>query len=276
MTDNMLGPSERDAGPAPEGSQDAATQEAPATTDAGQVEDKGTTEKAPKTTQEETFFDPTAVPEELKPAYKQMQAAFTKKAQSIAEQRKKVEAFDAFQKDPVGAMQRYSSALGYQLTRVEAKQALAEAEQWEPQTWGDVEKRIVSAAVQKMQEQLGPVTSELGQIKKTNLETFFDQNLPDWRQYEDEMASLLSEHPTLANQPMKLYKLAVPDEIWEARATQKALKKLDNRTSGGKLGGASTTTKKPHVGIPDKALSFQDAYMEAKKELERQGIKPGM
>lgn len=53
---------------------------------------------------EEAFFDPNAIPEELKPAYKQMQAAFTKKTQEIAEQRKqaealrqKAEAYDKYQ-----------------------------------------------------------------------------------------------------------------------------------------------------------------------------------
>jgi len=37
---------------------------------------------------EETFYDPSQLPEELKPAYKSMQAAFTKKTQSLAEERK--------------------------------------------------------------------------------------------------------------------------------------------------------------------------------------------
>lgn len=40
---------------------------------------------------EETFFDPNQVPDELKPAYKQMQAAFTKKTQEIAQIRKEHE-----------------------------------------------------------------------------------------------------------------------------------------------------------------------------------------
>lgn len=39
----------------------------------------------------ESFFDPNTVPDELKPAYKQMQAAFTKKTQEIASARKETE-----------------------------------------------------------------------------------------------------------------------------------------------------------------------------------------
>lgn len=40
---------------------------------------------------DDTFFDPTSLPAELVPAYKQMQGAFTKKTQEIAEQRKELE-----------------------------------------------------------------------------------------------------------------------------------------------------------------------------------------
>lgn len=45
--------------------------------------------------QSESFFDPKSLPEELMPAYKQMQGAFTKKTQEIAEQRKQFEALQA-------------------------------------------------------------------------------------------------------------------------------------------------------------------------------------
>jgi hypothetical protein len=46
-------------------------------------------------THEESFFDPTKVPEELKPAYKQMQADYTKKTQEIATIRKEHESLKA-------------------------------------------------------------------------------------------------------------------------------------------------------------------------------------
>jgi hypothetical protein len=45
----------------------------------------------PGQSKEETFFDPKQVPEELVPAYKQMQAAFTKKTQEIASSKKEAE-----------------------------------------------------------------------------------------------------------------------------------------------------------------------------------------
>lgn len=44
---------------------------------------------------EDSFFDPNQVPEELKPVYKGMQAAYTKKTQEIAQARKETEALKA-------------------------------------------------------------------------------------------------------------------------------------------------------------------------------------
>lgn len=49
------------------------------------------TEVKEETSTEESFFDPKTVPQELLPAYKQMQAAFTKKTQEIAAVKKEAE-----------------------------------------------------------------------------------------------------------------------------------------------------------------------------------------
>lgn len=57
--------------------------------------EKQTPEPASDSTQEESFFDPNQVPEELKPAYKQMQADYTRKTQDLAKQRKEIEAIRA-------------------------------------------------------------------------------------------------------------------------------------------------------------------------------------
>ena len=90
---------------APEGTTatapEVSTGQAQSQTDAGQ----GQASTAPATPDEPTFFDPNSIPEELKPAYKQMQAAFTKKMQGISGDKQKIEAYNAFMSDPIGQMQ---------------------------------------------------------------------------------------------------------------------------------------------------------------------------
>jgi len=76
-------------------SQDSTPVEQPETEVDSSVQAQEQTDEVQGQSQEETFFDPNAVPEELKPAYKQMQAAFTRKTQEIAQARKELEAIKA-------------------------------------------------------------------------------------------------------------------------------------------------------------------------------------
>lgn len=58
-------------------------------------------EEQPEDREKGNFFDPEKVPEELKPVYKQMQAAFTQKTQGVAELRKELENLrDTFKQEP--------------------------------------------------------------------------------------------------------------------------------------------------------------------------------
>lgn len=59
---------------------------------ASDVQETQTSSGVKEQSAEESFFDPNQVPDELKPAYKQMQAAFTKKTQEIANTKKEAEA----------------------------------------------------------------------------------------------------------------------------------------------------------------------------------------
>jgi hypothetical protein len=226
--------------------------------------------------EEETFFDPKDLDPALAPAYKQMQKAFTKKMEAIKKDRSKIEAYDAYSKDPVGQMQQMAARMGYKLTRAEAAAAVKEGgdgetgtEEWQPKTWNDVFQK----ATQVIMEKLNPVLADVQATKRMNVEKLLDDSAPDWRQYEDEMTALLADHPTLAKDPVKLYRLALPPEVLETRATQAALKKLQGKVDASRVSGTSTT-KATGTALPDKPVSFQEAVEAARKSLAEQGLKP--
>jgi hypothetical protein len=235
----------------------------------------GTTEDGP---QEPTFFDPKTVPEDLVPAYKQMQAAYTKKMQAMSKDREKIEAYNAFSADPINQLQRYAQQYGYQLTRAEAAQQLQNAqevgEDWQPQSWNEVLQKAKEMAMVDLREQFGPVLKEVRDIKKTSIERQLSEIDPTWQQYEDDMKQLMNQHPTLANDAALLYKMAVPEEVLQSRATQAALAKLEAKGKSAQVSGGSTTTKQPKEGLPDKPVSFNDAVEAAKKKLAEEGITP--
>ena len=255
----------------------------PQNLDSGQsVETQSTSEGAPT---EDTFFNPADIADkpELMSAYKGMQSAYTKKMQSIAEQRNKIEAYDAFYQNPMEQVQRIAQQYGMKLTPADGAQSRVEnqghqgqvGEDWQPQNWNDVLIRAKDMAKQEIMQDLNPVFSQVQNMRKQSIEQSLTEIDPTWHQYEDQMKSNLQTHPTLANDPAMLYRLSVPQEVLESRATQAAIKKMEDRQKSAGVSGTSTTSKKPGSGLPDKPLSFPEAVEAAKKKLAEQGIRPG-
>jgi hypothetical protein len=219
---------------------------------------------------DESFFDPNEVPEALKPAYKQMQAAFTKKTQALAANKQKIDAYDSFSRDPVGTMQQLARQYGFSLTRAEAQQAVNEQKQeWTPKNWDDVLSKAKDAAKQELYGELQPVFQKVQELERSSIEKTLDDSIPEWRQYEDEMTETLRQHPTLVNDPVKLAMIAMPKEHWESKAAQKALKSLKEKAEANKVSGGSQTTREQTINL-DRPRSFQEA-VEAARTLIAQG-----
>ncbi len=262
---------EGQAATAPEGT----TGTAPATTEgqAAQDGDKGTsTVTAPSVTEEETFFDPKTVPPELLPAYKQMQKAFSKKTQTIAQQRQKLEAYDAFMTDPTTNLKNLAAQYGLQITPAQAAQAVQQAAQegnWEPQSWDEVFTKVEEKFMAKLQGQLKPLFDNVQQQTAANIEKQLDAIDGNWKLYEDDMMATIKEHPSLVKDVAKLYRLSVPEEVLTSRAVQTALKKLEDKTKGAQVHGEKGVIKTAPVA--KKANSFQEAVEQAKESLKRDG-----
>jgi len=219
-----------------------------------------------KTETEETFFDPKSLDPALMPAYNQMRKAFTQKTQKIAADRQKIEAYDSFTKDPMGQIKQIASQYGYELNHIGQKSNNQQVhgnqqQDWEPQSWDDVFHKIESRVLEKMGAQLQPVFNTVQQVTASNIERQLDEIDPQWRVYEDDMRETLKEHPTLVKNISQLYRLSVPEEVINSKATQVALKKLENKVNASKI----------HTCLPvivleihknDKELMEFDAYYQ--------------
>jgi len=243
---------------------------------------QSTTQPGPaESGQEDTFFDPKDIADkpELMAAYKGMQSAYTKKMQAMADSRHKIEAYDAFYSNPIEQVQRIAQQYGYQLTQKQAADAAQQMqgvdENWQPNNWDDVMERATQIAEQRIMEKMSPLLGQVQDMRKQSIESALTEIDPTWQQYEDTMMENLRVHPTLANNPSMLYRMSVPQEVLESRATQAALKKLEQKQQSAQVSGTSTTHKAPQGGLPDKPVSFQDAVSAAKQVLADQGIRPG-
>lgn len=218
--------------------------------------------------QAETFFDPKAITDpELQKAYRQMQAAFTQKMQGIKSQQAKLDAYSAYERDPQGTLRNLAKQHGIKILEGTDK-----TEPWEPKTWDEVLSEAERRAEAKVLARLEPMFGQVQDLKTKNMETYLDQNFSDWRAYENEMVDLVTKHPTLANNPDMLYKLAVPDTVIQSRAAKEALKKIQGQASGAAVSSGSTTQRT--ATKPTKSLSFQEAYEHAKAELASKGMRP--
>ena len=232
---------------------------------------------------DDTFFDPKSIQDkpELVTAYKQMQRAFTKKMQGIKDRASKADAYDRFNADPIGNMQAMAQRLGYTLTRAEAAQQLKAqqggqqaSEPWEPKSWDDVMAMAEQRAEQRIMQRFAPVIAEVQATKRSAIERQLNEIDPTWHEYEDDMKANLRAHPTLAQDPAKLYRLSVPSEVLESRAVQAALKKMEQKTNAAKMAGASSTNKKQLTSMPDGPVTFAQAVEIAKAKMAEQGLRP--
>lgn len=221
---------------------------------------------------EPTFFDPKSLPDDLMPAYKQMQSAWTKKMQGISDSQKKIEAYDAFYSNPQEQLQRMATQLGYQLTPANQQTNQGTTEPGDPQNWEEVNKRAGEYALAKMREEYGPLINQVQSMKEEGINRALTEIDPTWQQYEDQMRTNLTTHPTLANDPAALYRMSVPAEVLESRATQRALQKMEQKGQTSQVSGSSTTHKQSTGGLPDKPVSFDEAVAAAKRKLQEDGI----
>ena len=245
---------------------------------------KETSTKSEPSKEVEHVFDPQefkklteSLPPELqtqaKALYKSLQGDYTKKMQGISTNKQKIEAYDAFNQDPKGQLVRMAKQLGLEINDGSAKQKSEKyGEDWEPQSWQEVMERARSEAKQEVMRDMGPVFDEFKNIKRQTIESQLSEIDPSWQTYEEPMMNNLQAHPTLAKDPGMLYRLSVPQEVLESRATQRALKRMEAKVDSGKVSGGSTTTKTPRTGLPDGPVSFQQAVDAAKKRLAEEGI----
>lgn len=214
----------------------------------------------------ESFFDPSSIQDkpELLAAYKQMQGAFTKRMQAYNASKQKVEAYDRFASDPMGTIQALAKQYGLNIVQKGADQP----EDWNPQSWDDVMAEAEKRVLKKME----PVYGELRSLKKQSVESQLDSKFPDWRTYESDMMEALQQHPSLVNDPEKLYRISVPSEVWEARATANAMKKIKSVTEHGQVAGG--TTAKQTTQEPTGPLTFEQAVEVARKRVAANGLRP--
>lgn len=246
-------------------SQTGTTAAAPGSDQGSSGSSQQTTGNGPATGAIESFFDPASIQDkpELLSAYKQMQGSYTKAMQRFAEHRPAIDTYQRFLSDPVGTLRQIAPQYGLQIVQGGQEEA---AQTQDFKSWDDV-KNYFFKEFEK--EKLSPVVREVQSLKKQSIEMQLDKDFPDWRTYEPQMMERLREHPTLVNDPATLYRMSVPAELLEARATKAAMAKLKGTTESAQVSGGTTVRTSQ---APSGPLNFTQAVERARKLLAGRGI----
>ena len=205
----------------------------------------------------------------LRSLEKMLLGQWTQKTQALSGERMKVEAYDAFmtqvERDPQGAVRDLQQQLG--LTPQQATAVVEEAQgEKEYNTWPEVFADIKTEVMAEMRRELQPVMDATHRQTTQQVEASFDAIDPDWRMYEDDIKSNLSKYPGLASNIGDLYRLSVPSEVQEQKATKEALRKLEAQTKAA-APAAPTATRSKGSTQPTGPLSFHESYEKAKRDL---------
>jgi hypothetical protein len=226
---------------------------------------------------EPSFFDIKQLAPELLPAYKQMQGAFTKRMQEASAHRQKIEAYDAFMADPVGNLMEMSKRYGLNVGPVggqpqgQPQQTPQDLQTWEPQSWKEVIDFAKTEAKRELMTELQPMLGQVQQMRAQTIETQLNEIDPAWRTHEDAMRKTLQKHPTMVNDVAELYKLSVPNEVLEARATQAALARFEKKAQASKVATSSGTSKSTVMAPKKGVMSFDEAVEAAKEQCRQEG-----
>jgi hypothetical protein len=292
MEENESRPVESQAGQAQVAPGDSEAGQSVQNTDTKPVTQPGQAQSTQAQAEESFYADfhslPPETQEALRPFYKQMQGAFTKKAQDLAKQRQahsqKIQAYDQFMANPVENIMRMGAQYGLNLTPAQAQQVAQQQQQgnippeWSPNAWEEVFAKTgeyISPKMQEMiansmapyQEKIALLEREVAEVRASRVKKQLDSIDPNWQMYEDEMRQVLEQLPQLANDIPKLYRLAVPQEVLESKATQSALKRYEQKAQAAKV-ESSGSTKQSGPAKPGK-MSFDEAFQQAKRQLGR-------
>ena len=246
------------------------------------VEDNSQTEAPGQSEDEESFFDPNSVPEELKPAYKQMQAAFTKKTQEIAQARKESEELKQ-RADAYSKYEQYipivEEMLANQRAKTQSPEMAALEARLREQGYGD-------DAIEMMK--IGAEFT-LNQFNQTQQNSWVESQITEAVKLDKRLSDKSLVYDVGGGQTATfgqiVQELVASNRDWvknPVEATRQAIAKVDAligkaKTEGKEELSASAKVKAakfPSVSSSPQStentsapLSIQDAYQEARKEL---------
>jgi len=263
------------------------TPEAPAVSDDSDEPIQGKSETQP--VKEESFISPNELPDELKPHWKRMHRAYTKRLEEIKSVRDKAAEVDRFHSDPSFAYQtlaQWAVQNGYALTPTGAQAAqqpspqaqaskappqlveavraqLAPELQWMAEglansQWAAQQMLYAPILQRQQQDQRAAISGEYEQLANE-----LSQTAPGWEEHESEMTQLFDflqssslKHPRFGSKLQMLYNMLNGNASALAESTNRMNRAVKNRSSSSTFSGKKVSNLSDRI----RKASSQDAW----------------
>jgi hypothetical protein len=258
--------------------------------------------------QEESFIDPSSLPEELKPHWKRMHGQYTKFAQERKTLREQAALVERFNSDPDFAfqtLQQRAAALGYQVLKP------GQNGQQQPATQGaqgDIPPQYIEALQNNLPPELhwmapalakatfGAVQGQLQQVLKpiqdsvqqeriqqrdrefSEHEAKLSEKFPGWEEHEGQMDQLLKwwksdslAHPMFGSKLELLYKMATDQASSVSEAAKRMSAAARNRSSVGQISQHSQPNVRERILKANNNDAWDIAAKSAMEEVKMGG-----
>lgn len=253
---------------------------------------------------EESFIDPSSLPEELKPHWKRMHGTYNKRLSEIAADKDRAEFAKRFESDPDFAAQQIqarAAKLGMTITKAQAQQAAATGSenaaprevveqvrkslspelQWMAEQIANSQWALVQSQLKPLQEQRQTERLQAYQAQYDSLIEDLSGKAPGWETHENEMLELLEfikgpdlSHKKFGSKPELLYRIVTGNASAVSEATRRMGEAARNKVSTGTAQRASQPNIEDRIR---KAKNNNDAFNIAAKaaveDLERKGVR---
>jgi hypothetical protein len=285
-----------------------AAQGLPSAEPAGDLASATPAAETPAAPKEESFIDPSQLPDELKPHWKRMHAAYTKTREDLKRGREAYSTIQRFYNEPDYQLQILQQAATQRGLRLSSAAEQAQAQHGQTpnsaavQAPSDFVERIKGqlapelqwmapqlaasqwAAIQpliqeRQQEKLAAKTQELEQAQAE-----FTQQMPGWETEEEDMNAVLEwlqsgtpKHQRWGNRYAALHKLTLMLKGHNGHAVQEAANRMaeaarSRTTSSQAVRAAGDTFTDRIRKASNRHEAFEVAQQQAIEELKRQGV----
>ena len=193
--------------------------------------------------------------------HKYWQGHYTRSQQAKSDLEQRISQYQAIEQNPMPYIERFLQMNGLQVSRVGQQQQEPQYDEYGNEVTPQPQQQPAQQVPLEVQNALRQNQLQLQKMQMSQTIRDLNDNFPDWQDHEEAIMKNIREYPTLANDINKLYRMSVPDTVFEARFRKQTIQQNTKRQEHTSLPAASASPADPGPKLD----SELDCWREAMK-----------